>query len=416
MIPDTTQIKIYLDDTAKDTKVFKSLECLHLNKQELFKYAILCWEVPSHIKECDYFDNLQSKVPGLEMMISDFIQMTEFGIKNLSNDDRVKKIVSEFIGVGIGLKYSAELLKINPNMFRKIPPPSEGKYLDYSVIVEGKEYEIETKGTVGSYYTSMKDDIIRKKSNETDKVVYLRFGTIAMIINSDDNSTIESRCVVVDDPPTNSFTTENDTFQTQFLHYSLLLSYILDSKYYNKFVRPLLKGKIDKAKINSSKFFGRYYFNGKMFLGEYFDYRLYKGNYGKYFNLNLKNKDIFKILTKEVGRTKIFVGLEIEVINRLNDKDSEFFKNYSCQEEYVREPKVIKFLDKDGILIIKSLDSSDNQIEEIFSEKVVEGRLGLSGNYQQREWHRCGAPCKSRGIEGKPCEIKTFRSHCHFHR
>lgn len=177
-----------------------------------------------------------------------------------------------------------------------------------------------------------------------------------------------------------------------------------------------MKGKIDKAKINASKFFGKYFFNGKMYLGEYFDYRLYKGNYERYFNSNSKKKDIFKIITQEIGKTKIFIGLEFDVIDRLNAKDSEFFKRYSAQEYYIREPNVIKFLDKEGILIIKSNNNSDEQIEEIFSEKVVESRLGLSGNYHQGEWHRCGAPCRSRGLEGKPCEIKTFRSNCHFHR
>lgn len=174
MITEDTRLKVVLDDSAKNTKDFYPIKNIRLNKQELFKYAILWSEVPSHLKETDYFDHLQSKVPALEIMISEFIIMTKFGIKNTSNDDRNKKFISEVIGVGVGLKYSSDLLKINPNTFKKIPPAIEGKYLDYSVLVKGKEYEIETKGTVSKYYSSMKEDIIKKKSNKTNKSVYLR--------------------------------------------------------------------------------------------------------------------------------------------------------------------------------------------------------------------------------------------------
>lgn len=414
MLSEMTRINIELDETAKDVDIFKTVEHVHINKQELFKYAIMCWEVPKHIKEADYFDHLQSKIPGIEMKISDFIEMTENGIKNLSEDDRNKKDVSESIGVGIGLKYSSRLLKANLNMFRKIPPVSDGKYLDYSVIVDNKEYEIETKGTVSKYYQTQKDDIIGKKANKANKKVHLKFGTVTMISNSGDDS--PCRFVVVDDPPVDITTEDSDLFQTQIFNYSLLLSYILDSKYYNKFIKPILKNKLDKAKINSTKFFGKYHFNGKQFLGEYFDYRLFNEKNERYINLDFKKKKIFNLITKEVGKIKIFIGLEIEVINRLNKKDSEFFKTYYCKEAYVNSPKVTKFLDIDGILIVKSIDGHDKQIENIFSEKIVENRLGLYGNYIRRERHICGAPCTSRGIEGKPCEKKTFREYCHFHR
>ena len=115
-------------------------------------------------------------------------------------------------------------------------------------------------------------------------------------------------------------------------------------------------------------------------------------------------------------KQKIFIGLEDNVIKKLNDKDSDFFNLYSCQERYINDTFVTKYLDSDGILIVKSQDGRDQQIEEIFTEKIVESRLGLFGNYFKRESHECGSPCTSRRKEGQPCKKKTFRDHCHFHR
>ena len=196
-------------------------------------------------------------------------------------------------------------MKVNPNRFRKLPPANEGKYLDYSINVDNRVYEIETKGTVSNYYTSMKNDILnKKKNNAANKNVYLKFGTIAMILNSDANSNKTSRCVVVDDPPIDVYSFDNNNFQIQILYYSLLLSYIIDTKYYNRFIKAVFQNKINKAKIDSSKFFGKYIFYGKTYLGEYFDYRLNKDNNEKYFNQLSKKSEVFKIITREIGKTK----------------------------------------------------------------------------------------------------------------
>ena len=65
MIVEQTKLKVDLDETAINTGVFKTLSYIQMNKQEFFKYAILCWEVPAHIKESDYFDHLQSKIPSI---------------------------------------------------------------------------------------------------------------------------------------------------------------------------------------------------------------------------------------------------------------------------------------------------------------------------------------------------------------
>jgi hypothetical protein len=408
-----TNIEIELDNTVKDVEIFQSLKSINLNKPELFKYAVMMLEVPSHVVDSD-FDYLQSKIPALESLYSEFIELTSNNIQNLSSDDRNKKIISEAIGVAVGLKYSVELLDTNPNKFKKIGQPVEGKYLDYSTIHESKEYEIETKGTVNKYYTRFKNDILAKKEDSKTKHVHLRFGTIAMISNSGD--TDNSKCVVVDDPPENIQIEEDDTFKTQLLAYATFLSYIIDSKYYNKYIKPLKNNKFQKIRINDNKFFAKYVFSGKEYYGECFDYRLIKENAENISKDQIKAKDYFKKLTDKVGKTKIFIGLDSNIIDAINRKDSEFLNSYNSETKIVEETNNSIFLDKDGIIVVKSKNSSNNQIEQILTEDEVFHRLGLYGNYIKRESHKCGAPCKSKDIEGKPCDIQTFRDNCHFHR
>jgi hypothetical protein len=406
-----TTIDVLLDETAKDNHLFHNKNSIEINKSELFKYAIMMWEVPSHIKESD-FDYLQSKVPALESLLSDSIEFSDHSIINLSNDDRVKKLVSEAVGIGIGLKYSVELLKTNPNKIKKIGVPQEGKYLDYSTIVDEKEYEIETKGTVNDSYGSMKKDILEKKSNPSHKKVFLRFGTITLLKNNNKNKT-SSKCVIVDDPPEDIKPNKDETFLTQLWSYATFLSYILDSKYYNKYVKPLKQRRIRRIKINSRKFFGTYSISNKLYLGECFDYRLIKNTpmIKDDINLNTENLNI-----KRKSITKFFIGLDESVINAINKRDYTFLNNFTSNTFFIEEKNITKFLDKDGILIIKSTDKADVQLENIFSEEEVQKRMNLHDKFIKGLSHQCGAPCRSKEKKGKPCEIWTFREHCHFHR
>ncbi|WP_305952843.1 hypothetical protein [Emticicia oligotrophica] len=146
-------MKIYLDETVKDSELFRNKLEFEICKPEIFKYGIMVEEVPSYIVDSD-FDYLQSKIPAIELLHSDFINVQERKIENLSNDDRKKKTISEIIGVAFGIKYTVELLNTNPNKFKKIGTPTNGKYLDYSLIVDNLEFELETKGTVSKYYNS----------------------------------------------------------------------------------------------------------------------------------------------------------------------------------------------------------------------------------------------------------------------
>jgi hypothetical protein len=410
---DTTTFEIELDETVRDNKLFQSIKQISICKPELFKYAIMMWEVPSHIKESD-FDYLQSKIPGLELLISDYIKFESNRIENLSKDDRVKKIISEAVGVGIGLKYSVELLKTNPNRLKKIGAPQSGKYLDYSTIVDEKEYEIETKGTVSKYYTVFKNDILNKKQDCAQKIVYQRFGTISMFNNEGIYS--NSKCVIVDDPPKNNLVENDDTFETQLYSYAIMLSYILDSKYYNSYIISLIKSKKERIRINEKKFFGKYTFNGKDYYGECFDYRLIRENFLSPSLIDSELSKLFDTISKGKRKTKFFIGIDEVVIQAINKKDIDFLRGYKSKSIFIEENNNTRFLDQDGILIIKSIDGADKQLESIFTEEEVKIRLGLFVNFIKREAHQCGAPCRSRVIQGKPCEIMTFRSNCHFHR
>jgi len=405
--------KIYLDETVIDSKLFKSKEEFEICKQEIFKYGVMMEEVPINIKEAD-FDYLQSKIPALDLLHSEFINVLPTRIENLSNDDRKKKIISEIIGVAFGLKYTTELLNISPSKFKKIGVPITGKYLDYSVIEDNKEYELETKGTVSKYYSSFKKDILDKKKDQSLKDVYLRFGTIAMINNCGDEK--ETQCVIVDDPPNEDISTnEDDSFETQLLNYGIFLSYILDSKYYNKYIKPLKKGQVKRVKINLKKFFTKYTFKGKEFYGECFDYRLIRDDLDPFIYSDRKD-DLLQAKTEKHGITKFFIGLDIDVIEAINKKKKKYLNNYEAEWTLEEKFNSSKFLDKDGIVIIKSIDGADQQLENIFPEKEVAIRLGYSFNQRLGITHKCGAPCRSREIKGKPCDIKTYRYHCHFHR
>jgi hypothetical protein len=405
-------LKIHLDETVKDSDLFKSKMEFEICKPEIFKYGVMVEEVPIHIVDSD-FDYLQSKIPAYELLHSDFINVQLNHIENLSKDDRKKKTISEIIGVAFGIKYTVELLKTNPNKFKKIGVPTNGKYLDYSLIVDNLEYELETKGTVSKNYNRFKNDILDKKKSKSLKNVFLRFGTIAMINNPGEIR--KSQCVVVDDPPdSNNKANEDNSFEIQLLNYAMFLSYILDSKYYNKFIKPLKTKKFRRIRINQNKFFTKYEFKGKIYLGECFDYRLIRDDLDTLKQNNIN--DLFQYKTEKYGRNKFFIGLENTVIDAINSRDEDFLREYKSEWFYTENRFSYHFLDRDGIIIVKSKNGQDKQLEQIFTEEEVKARLGASFNERNGLSHKCGAPCRSREIEGKPCEIRTYRKSCHFHR
>jgi hypothetical protein len=200
-----------------------------------------------------------------------------------------------------------------------------------------------------------------------------------MIKNADDNG--ESKCVIVDDPPEDIITNENDIFKTQLLNYAVFLSYIIDSKYYNKYIRPLRAGKIRKIRIDENKFFTKYNHLGKDYYGECFDLRLNKENIINTFSETNNPKEYFNKITNQVGKIKIFIGLSVDIINAINEKNIDFLNNFNNEVDIVDKNNESIFLDKDGILIVKSKEGANEQLEKIFTEEEVFKRLGLYKSY-----------------------------------
>ncbi|OMP75284.1 hypothetical protein [[Flexibacter] sp. ATCC 35208] len=305
------------------------------------------------------------------------------------------------------------MLEIDLNKFRKIGVPITGKYLDYEVIAEGKLYQIETKGTTQQYYSKMVKDIIEKKQETSN--AYLRFGTVTTLQGY--KFFRSSECIVVDDPPVEKSPVDSDYFENQLTYYAIYLSFILDSKYYNRYIKYVKLNKTRRVNINKNKFFTSYEFKGRIYFGECFDYRLIRKNIDNALNTNLPEKmSVFDYLTEKVGRTKFFIGLEEGLLKAINKKDRTFLEKYNSERILEDNADTYRFLDTDGILIIRSFNKADKQLEQVFDEKEVEKRIGFYHNYIRGLAHKCGAPCTSPSIQGKPCEIHTFREFCHWHR
>ncbi|MFC1223059.1 hypothetical protein ACFE6N_04575 [Pedobacter sp. BG31] len=370
-----TIVPVKLHKSAKRKEFEGKVTAIELDKPEFFKFAVYVREVKKHIKESD-FDYLQSFVPSMEFYYDDLIELTADKIINLSTDDRNQQFVSELAGVAVGLKYSTMLLNIELNKFAKTGVPVEGKYMDYNVVSAGKLYELEAKGTTQPYFTKMVNDIIAKKKKSE---AFLKFGTIAAIEGHRHSRTVE--CVVVDDPPVEGQLVDADYFRNQLNYYAVFLGFILDSKYYNRYVSRMVRKASPRRSIAEGKFFARYEFNGRIYLGECFDYRLIRRNVELFLENRQLDKERFEMLTQSVGRTKFFIGLDEAVISAINTNNREFMENYRSERILNDGDGLYKFLDTDGILIVKSKDGWDKQLEQIFTEEEVKKRLGLYEQY-----------------------------------
>ena len=245
-----TLVPVRLHKSAERDPFQAKTIAIEIDKPEFFKYAVYVREVKKHIKESD-FDYLQSLVPFMEGYYDDLIELTADKIINLSTDDRTQQLISELAGVAVGLKYTTLLLDIGLDKFVKIGVPVDGKYMDYNVIVDGMLYELETKGTTQPYFSEMAQDIIDKKKLSK---AHLKFGTIAAIEGHRHSRMVE--CVVVDDPPTEGELVEADYFRNQLSYYAVFLGFILDSKYYNRYIGRVIKKRSSRSSIAERKYFG----------------------------------------------------------------------------------------------------------------------------------------------------------------
>jgi hypothetical protein len=169
------------------------------------------------------------------------------------------------------------------------------------------------------------------------------------------------------------------------------------------------------VRIDKNKFFGSYEFNWKLFYGEFFDYRLIKKNLDWVeFKNNIKNA--FKKISDKIWKTKFFIWIDEKILSSINRDEFWFLDNYETERVLKSDKFKDIFLDRDWIIIVKSLWWRDKQIEKVFTEDEVEKRLWLYMNYLNGYATECWAPCRSRELEWKPCEIKTYRGNCHYHR
>lgn len=179
-----TKLTVCLDDSIKDNTIFTSVTVLYLRKPDIFKYGVLNLDVPPlKIKEND-FEYLQSKIPFLYGLYEDFIHLDQTKIYNYATNETAR-VISEIIGVGVGLHYAITLLTIVPNKIKKIQHSAQkGKYLDFSFNQGNRnyEYEYEAKGTTYENHIKFHLDDIKEKKKYKDNTA-CRFGSVILLEN-----------------------------------------------------------------------------------------------------------------------------------------------------------------------------------------------------------------------------------------
>lgn len=406
------KLKVELHKSVHGKQPFLSIDEVEITKTDLFKHGVMVWPTPEHVSEND-FEHLQSKIPTLEGLVGDYIELHEERIVNNVNDDRFTGLTSEVIGVAAGLIYSAKLLKVNPNRLSKVRrPTSKHKYMDYKAVTDGRTVEFEAKGTTSeSTANSMIKDILAKKANSE---ALFKFGTVTVARKPSDRD--PSRIIVCDDPPSIDKKSKNPFIESFVSHYLDYLAFIMDSTYYNRFYSKLQKGTPKPPIVQLQKIKGKYLIGNREYIGEFFDRRLIIDNVHKYYDQDSNLNVLFRTLTEKIDRVKCFIGVDKTLLELYNARSYHELEAYSAERFYEQNGAGYIFRDSDGIILVKSVSGSDKQVEESLRESDVKERLSQYVNFLNRTPHECGAPCRSREIEGKPCEKKTYRNYCYFHR
>lgn len=412
------KIKIVLDDKIKKLPLFKDAKEIEVNKVDIFKYGIMNEDVPAVIFE-DAFEYFQCKIPAFEMFYSDHIDIKNGVVYNYSSGES-KTRISEIIGVGLGLKFFVNLLSIPINTVHKIPASEKKKkYLDFRTETKKGKFELECKGTINESSKGAFLKHINEKKEDNKDIKATRIGTITFARRV--GETEESYIYVTDD-----YLDEQEIYEMNirkyFMYYSLFLSFALDSTYYNRAYNNFyFQEEMKNNSIKKDKFYTTIEFNGKTYYGECFDRRLCFDKE----EINITQKDtiykILKKLTKVKGIYKYFIGIDERIIDGFNELNTNYFNEYFGSlvnkiqnKDY--ENGDFTLLGEDGIIFIRKSGDNAKFFDEIFDEEEVAKRLGLYINYLGGYQHECGALCTSWEKKGKPCEILTYREHCHFHR
>jgi hypothetical protein len=286
--------------------------------------------------------------------------------------------------------------------------------MDFKCINDEKEYEIETKGTtIAASEEGLKKEISAKKKANTGNAT--KIGLITIARKPDDKK--PSKFVVCDD--LNEKESKGNMIIMDYVeYYRFVLSLILDSTYYNRFMKKFVDRKIKRNLFNKKKIRGKYLIDQKEYVGEYFDKRL---DIKKVREILKKEKNItldrlFQVLTKNEGIEKYFFGIDANLIDLLADPQLKQLRTYMGEWKIKETEDYSSIEDIDGIAFITSKNKKDKEIEKSFSEDDIKKRLKQLLDYCRNNPHECGALCKSREKKGKPCEIMTYREYCHFHR
>jgi hypothetical protein len=411
------------DETLKDSHWFTGIKSIHIEKQDIFSYGVFKRAIPPEKLGDNNFDYLQSKIPTYHDLYDDQIRFQENSkkiIAKVTGEDA--KDISEIVGIAVGLKSAEAILKLEKKAFRKITTSEthgRHKRLDFESILNGKKIEIETKGTTYTNKVSnMIDDIHKKKEDQKglhpERIN--RYGFVTVLQKIKDKNTAK---IFATDPEDYSTYQSYEGIYSYIDYYLIYLSFILDNTNYNRIVK-ILKNRRSysyrKPLVRLDKLRYKFEYGNKEYYGQCFDKRLILEIITKLYKDDDTVHKLFLRLTGNIGKIKYFLGIDIDIIKNLNYRNTNFLNEYQSYNIYKIENDIEYIQMSDGILFIKSANGQLKKLEEQFSEKEVEKRLKELFYYTKKEPHQCGAPCRSREKEGKPCKILTYREYCHFHR
>jgi hypothetical protein len=385
-----------------------------IDKEDVFTFGIFNYEIPPQKLGEDAFEYLNSKIPAYRIIYEDFIEFDSIGNRIINHaTGEMARDVSEIIGIGVGLKASTSLFNYQrKNIVRIGISERKEKRLDFILKENSRVVEIETKGTV--IPSNVSKMIQHTKDKKLGKPAGIsRYGFIVEQRKADETN---PSIIHVTDPLGDPIEIDEDIFYFGF-YYLPYFMYILDNPDYNKVVKKIIKKtKFRKYLVQKEKIKYRYRFEDKVYLGQCFDNRLVIETIKKYAS-NSRNVDqLFNMLTSSCGKTKYFLGIDENILDFLNSRMANNLINYSITETYINNSNYSQLRLSDGTLLIISKNGALPTMEDVFPEEDVKNRLREFYDYSNNERHPCGAPCRSREKEGKPCDIMTYRSNCHFHR
>jgi len=414
-IMEEIKVKLVCDDTCRNNPLLKDKTSIHLSKLDIFTYGVMNMDVPPEKIGDNEFEYRESKIPSLESLYSDCIAFnsSKGQIVNKMKGE-CGKVVSELVGVGVGLRTFIDISKLTRRSINRIGvSKKQEKRLDFTASDGSQIYEVETKGTVyRKQVKPMIEHVHAKKAGKTAGPN--RLGFITQIRKPNDK---KPSLIHATDPEGYIRDTREKNYYDYLEYYLIYLSYILDNADYNTVVRRYLARRYARRPfIRTKRIPYQFTFNGIKYLGQCFDKRLIIEMI-KPLSKRCRNLDqLFDLLTAKTGRTKFFLGIDEKLLQYFNYHFLDELEKYNMKEYLYEDEKSIYVQMSDGVLFLKSKDDSIGELSTMFTEEEVRLRLEAICSFLRGEPHECGGCCRSRDKKGKLCKIKTFRNHCYFHR